>query len=152
MPAITIDQVASRAGQAVAVFSTRPTAPSIGYRCIRQNGLGAVAACAMWVSMASSGSAFTKSPFQYHCSPFGKNGSKSALIAGMGIGPIQLKSGAGKALRSGAIAFSPSPAGPANAEMIAHARLFQCSFGNGSWGGTVLRPTKAPRSSGAFGR
>ena len=70
----------------------------------------------------------------------------------MGIGPIQLKSGAGRAVRSGAITFSPSATGPLKAEMIAHARLFQCSFGNGSVGGTVLRPTKAPRSSGAFGR
>ena len=65
----------------------------------------------MCVSIASSGSDFTKSPFQYHCSPFGKNGSKRALIAGNGIAPIQLKSGAGRASSSGAIAFSPSAAG-----------------------------------------
>ena len=36
--------------------------------------------------------------------------------------------------------------------MTAHARWPQCSFGNGSIGGTVLRPTKVPSSSGAVGR
>ena len=36
--------------------------------------------------------------------------------------------------------------------MTAHARLPQCSFGNGSIGGTVFRPTKVPSSSGAVGR
>ena len=66
----------------------------------------------MCVSIASSGSDFTKSPFQYHCRPFGKNGSNSACIAGNGIGPIQLKIGGGTAFSSGAIAFSPSAAAP----------------------------------------
>ena len=41
---------------------------------------------------------FTKSPFQYHCRPFGKNGSNSDWIAGNGIAPIQLKIGGGSAL------------------------------------------------------
>ena len=60
--------------------------------------------CAMCVSIASSVSAFTKSPFQYHCSPFGKSGSNRPCIAGNGIALIQLKSGAGSFFRSGAIA------------------------------------------------
>jgi hypothetical protein len=76
------------------------------------SSLGALAACAMWVSIASSGKDFTKSPFQYHCRPFGKNGSKSACIAGNGIVPIQLKMGAGTDLSSRAITFSPSSTGP----------------------------------------
>ena len=113
MPAITIDQVASRVFQAVASFATRRTAPSIGYRCMRQSSVGASRAWAMWTSIASSGSDFTKSPFQYHCRPFGKNGSKSAWIAGNGMAPIQLKSGAGTDFSSAPIAFSPSAAGPA---------------------------------------
>jgi hypothetical protein len=66
----------------------------------------------MCVSIASSGSAFTKSPFQYHCRPFGKNGSKSARIAGNGIALIQLKIGVGTVRSSGANAFSPSGAVP----------------------------------------
>src|SRR4051795_12093717 len=101
---------------------------------MRQNGLGACAAWAMCTSMAASGSDFTKSPFQYHCRPFGKNGSNSPLIAGIGIVPIQLKSGAGKPSRSFAIAFLPSASDPLKHEITAHARLFQCSFGNGSVG------------------
>jgi hypothetical protein len=79
---------------------------------MRQKSLGASAACAMCVSMASSGRVFTKSPFQYHCRPLGKNGSKSACMAGNGISPIQLKSGAGSAPRSGASTFCASAVGP----------------------------------------
>ena len=41
----------------------------------------------MCTSMAWSVSDFTKSPFQYHCRPFGKNGSNRPLIAGSGISP-----------------------------------------------------------------
>src|SRR5207248_6437313 len=95
IPAITIEKDASRVFHAVASFGTRRTAPSIGYRCIKHNSLGAVAARLIWVSMASSGSDLTKSAFQYHCRPFVKNGSKSACIAGNGISPIQLKIGGG---------------------------------------------------------
>src|ERR1700732_3384748 len=36
------------------------------------NSLGAFAACAICVSIASSDRDLTKSPFQYHCRPFGK--------------------------------------------------------------------------------
>ena len=50
------------------------------------------------------------------------------------------------------MAFRPSASEPLKHEITAHARLFQCSFGNGSVGGTVLRPTNVPRSSGALGR
>src|SRR3954468_2705872 len=101
MPAMTIENVASRALHAVALPGTRRTAPSIGYRGMSDNALGAAAACAICASIASSGSDLTKSPFQYHCSPFGKNGSKSAFMAGKGIAAIQLKIGGGSALSSG---------------------------------------------------
>ena len=41
---------------------------------------------AMWCSITSSGSDFTKSPFQYHWTLFGRSGSKSACMAGNGNG------------------------------------------------------------------
>src|SRR5260221_12069150 len=109
---MTIDHVESRVFHAVASLGTRWTAPSIGYRCISDSSLGALAACAMCISIASSGRDFTKSPFQYHCSPFGKNGSNNVWIDGNGISPIQLKIGGGKDSRSRAISFAPSAAGP----------------------------------------
>src|SRR4029453_15604612 len=63
----------------------------------------------MCLSIASSESDFTKSPFQYHCRPFGKNGSNSPLIAGIGIMPIQSKSGAGKSLGGGPTRLAALP-------------------------------------------
>ena len=66
----------------------------------------------MCVSIASSGRDFTKSPFQYHCRPFGKNGSNNVCIAGNGIAPIQLKMGGGTDLSSRAMIFSPSAVEP----------------------------------------
>jgi hypothetical protein len=50
---------------------------------------------------------FAKSSFQYHCTPFGKNGSNSLPITGMGIMPVRSNSGAGS--RSpGGIVFKPT--------------------------------------------
>src|SRR5512132_3006891 len=135
MAAMTMEYDASRVDHAVASLATRRTAPSIGYRCMRQNGLGASAACAMCTSIAWSLSDFTKSPFQYHCRPFGKNGSNKLLIAGIGIMPVQSKSDAGSCSSRGAMALRPAASEPLKHEMTAHARLFQCSFGKGSVGG-----------------
>src|SRR6185436_8794638 len=106
---------------------------------MRQKSLGAASACVMCVSMAASGRDFTKSPFQYHCRPLGKNGSNRALIDGKGISLIQLKIGAGNSLSSGARSRWPSTADPLYAPMIAQARFPQPSLGNGSIDGTVLR-------------
>ena len=88
------------------------TAPSMGYRCITHNSVGALAASAMCTSIASSESVCTKSPFQYHCSPLGKNGSNIALIAGNGISPIQLKIGGGSLSSNGASTRCPASTEP----------------------------------------
>ncbi|MNL76297.1 hypothetical protein D3C87_2022430 [compost metagenome] len=68
------------------------------------------------------------------------------------MAPIQLKNGSGSLSISPAMVARPSTSGPLKQEITAQARLPQCSRGNGSMEGTVLRPTKAPRFSGAVGR
>src|SRR5438128_2665682 len=106
------------------------------------NSLGALAACAIWVAMASSGSDLTKSPFQYHCRPLGSSGSNSACKAGNGITPIQLKIGGGKLSNNGAMALRPSCSVPLKQEVMAQARLPQYSRGKGSVEGDGLQADK----------
>src|ERR1700682_6294855 len=49
-----------------------------------ESALVAFRACAICASIASSVSSFTKSPRQYHCRPFGKNGSNMDWREAMG--------------------------------------------------------------------